>query len=147
VEKERWTRPVNAGYPINTADDDIFFVWSADGERAYFSSEREDSYGDTDIYLLTRNDANTRAVEITGEINDRVTGEPVSAVIIVRDKLSNNLIGIYDFDKSEKKYRIKIRAGRRYLWTIRSSGHEDLVTDVDLTLSKNPVKEQDFRLK
>lgn len=40
------TEPVNVGYPINTADDDVFFVWSADNKRAYFASEREGGYGE-----------------------------------------------------------------------------------------------------
>ncbi|MFT6997179.1 MAG: tetratricopeptide (TPR) repeat protein [Cryomorphaceae bacterium] len=47
-----WGEPENIGYPINTADDDVFFVTSADGKRAYFSSFRKAGYGEKDIYLL-----------------------------------------------------------------------------------------------
>jgi hypothetical protein len=47
-----WSKPKNIGYPLNTTDDDIFFVTSADGTRGYFSSIREEGYGDKDIYLL-----------------------------------------------------------------------------------------------
>ncbi|MFT4771485.1 MAG: hypothetical protein ACJAZC_001069 [Cryomorphaceae bacterium] len=47
-----WREPVNIGYPINTTDDDIFFVTSADGKRAYFSSFRKEGYGEKDIYIL-----------------------------------------------------------------------------------------------
>jgi hypothetical protein len=31
-------RPENMGYPLNTVDDDVFFVTTADGRRGYFSS-------------------------------------------------------------------------------------------------------------
>lgn len=48
-----WSEPENLGYPINTPDDDIYFVASKDGKRAYYSSVREDGMGYTDIYLIT----------------------------------------------------------------------------------------------
>jgi outer membrane protein OmpA-like peptidoglycan-associated protein len=51
--KNEWSEPVNVGYPINTPDDDIFFVMSKDGKRAYYSSVREDGMGYTDIYMIT----------------------------------------------------------------------------------------------
>ncbi|MBR9998755.1 MAG: PD40 domain-containing protein [Cyclobacteriaceae bacterium] len=147
VEKDRWTRPENAGYPVNTADDDIFFVWSADGERAYFSSEREDSFGETDIYMLIRNDVDTNIIEISGEISDRITGNPVSAALIVREMLSNQLIGIFNVDDKKGSFRIKLRAGRRYLLTIRSSGYEDLVSELDLMKPEYPVQILNFKLR
>ncbi len=48
-----WSEPENLGIPINTPDDDIYFVLSASGRRAYYSTVREDGMGETDIYLLT----------------------------------------------------------------------------------------------
>lgn len=48
-----WADPVNLGYPINTPDDDIYFVTSKDSKRAYYSSVREDGMGYTDIYMIT----------------------------------------------------------------------------------------------
>lgn len=47
-----WSEPKNIGYPINTADDDVFFVTSADGKRGYYSSVRDDGYGEKDIYMI-----------------------------------------------------------------------------------------------
>lgn len=47
-----WGEPTNIGYPINTSDDDLFFVTSADGKRAYFSSERKDGMGKQDLYMI-----------------------------------------------------------------------------------------------
>lgn len=49
----KWSEPVNLGYPINTPDDDIYIVFSKDGKRAYYSSVREDGMGYTDIYMIT----------------------------------------------------------------------------------------------
>lgn len=48
-----WSEPENLGYPINTPDNDIYFVTSKDSKRAYYSSVREDGIGYTDIYMIT----------------------------------------------------------------------------------------------
>ena len=52
-KKNTWSDPENLGYPINTPDDDIFYMTSSDGKRAYYSSVREDGLGYTDIFLIT----------------------------------------------------------------------------------------------
>lgn len=51
-EDGEWSKPVNMGYPLNTVDDDVFFVPMADGRRAYYSSARDGGYGLKDIYLV-----------------------------------------------------------------------------------------------
>ncbi len=48
-----WTEPENLGYPVNSPDDDLCFVISANGRRGYCSSVRPDSYGGFDIYQMT----------------------------------------------------------------------------------------------
>ncbi len=47
-----WSQPVNMGYPINTPDDEIFMVVSADGRFGYFASSRPGGMGDNDIYQI-----------------------------------------------------------------------------------------------
>ncbi len=49
----KWSKPVNLGYPINTTGDDIYYVLSTDGKRAYFSSAREGSIGEKDLFKMT----------------------------------------------------------------------------------------------
>lgn len=47
-----WSKPENIGYPLNTVDDDVFFVTTADGRRGYFSSDKIGGYGEKDIYFV-----------------------------------------------------------------------------------------------
>lgn len=47
-----WTLPKNLGSPLNTTDDDVFFVTTADGRRGYFSSDKNSGYGEKDIYFV-----------------------------------------------------------------------------------------------
>lgn len=45
-------KPQNLGYPVNTPEDDIYFIATRDKDRAYFASLRSEGYGDLDIYML-----------------------------------------------------------------------------------------------
>lgn len=49
----KWGEPINIGYPVNTVDDDVFFVISADGKRGYYTSQMKDSRGGRDLYMIT----------------------------------------------------------------------------------------------
>jgi len=49
----KWSEPVNIGYPINTPDNDRFFVMSGSGMRGYYATDKEGGYGAHDIYLIT----------------------------------------------------------------------------------------------
>ena len=48
-----WGAPVNLGYPINTPDDDVFFVASASGKHGYYASAKNEGFGEKDIYMIT----------------------------------------------------------------------------------------------
>ncbi len=48
-----WGEPVNLGFPINTPDDDVFFIVAGNGQFAYMSSAREGGYGMQDIWVVT----------------------------------------------------------------------------------------------
>ncbi|MFL5731430.1 MAG: hypothetical protein ACJ75J_18215, partial [Cytophagaceae bacterium] len=53
ADTKTWSEPVNMGYPINSADDDIYFTLSGDGRHAYYASVKEGGYGEKDIYKIT----------------------------------------------------------------------------------------------
>lgn len=49
-----WNEPKNLGYPINTPDDDIFFMPVGDGKSGYYSRIKPTGgYGKEDIYKIT----------------------------------------------------------------------------------------------
>jgi len=132
-DKKRWTRPVNIGFPINSADDDVYFVWSIDGQRAYFSSQREDTYGNTDIYMLIREDTGSESVKtLVVEVRDKIDLSPIQAEIIVRDEMNNNLIGRFSTEKKKGTFYIFLMAGRKYRIAIAAQGYrnEDFLINI-----------------
>jgi outer membrane protein OmpA-like peptidoglycan-associated protein len=50
LEDNAWTTPENMKPPINTPDDDLFYMQSSDGKKGYFSSARNGGKGGQDIY-------------------------------------------------------------------------------------------------
>lgn len=69
INENEWSTPINIGYPINTTDDDIFFVPVKNGQYAYTSKFTREGYGQEDIirYELFSSD-NPFKVRIKGKI-------------------------------------------------------------------------------
>ncbi len=54
---KKWKEPINIGYPINTPDDDIYFVKSGASKFGYYASIKDGGLGDKDIYRVAIPDA------------------------------------------------------------------------------------------
>jgi outer membrane protein OmpA-like peptidoglycan-associated protein len=52
IEKSGWNPAINMGYPISSPGDDLFFRLSQDGRSAFFSSDRQNSIGGDDIFVV-----------------------------------------------------------------------------------------------
>lgn len=50
--RKEWGPCYNVGYPVNSTDNDIYFVQGEDTLKAYFTSIKESGVGDADIFLL-----------------------------------------------------------------------------------------------
>jgi outer membrane protein OmpA-like peptidoglycan-associated protein len=46
----KWSKPENLGYPLNTPDDDVYYYVSEKTNRGYLSTYREGGLGEKDIY-------------------------------------------------------------------------------------------------
>ncbi len=85
-----WAEPINMGYPINSADDDIYFVLSGDGAHGYYASAKDDGVGEKDIYMISmppREDRKQliekmRAMHLDAPIADVVPAPTVAAVLL-----------------------------------------------------------------
>ncbi|MFH1005546.1 MAG: hypothetical protein V1781_08685 [Bacteroidota bacterium] len=83
VSKNAWTEPINVGFPINTTDDDIYFVTSSDGKRAYYASTRPEGIGEKDIYMASMAEPLVKPVAIlTGHLKT-IDGSPIPSNILV----------------------------------------------------------------
>ncbi|MGQ0827340.1 MAG: OmpA family protein [Bacteroidota bacterium] len=51
-ENGKWLSPVNVGMPINTINDDVYFVITVDGKTGYYTSAKAGGIGEKDIYKI-----------------------------------------------------------------------------------------------
>ena len=91
-----WGSPVNLGYPINTTGDDVFYFPSTNGKRAYFSSYRDGGLGDHDLYMLTLEGAEEKALAIYKGMARDSSGNVISDLLIyVVDVETGEEVGVY----------------------------------------------------
>jgi len=111
-----WLLPVNLGYPINTPDDDFFFLPTLDKSHAYYASAKyTDTYGGSDIYKVEF-DAGFEGelAVIEGEVSDVGAARSGSVRIMVTRKTDRRLVGDYRPDKNTGKYTMFLETGHEY---------------------------------
>lgn len=96
-EDNKFDNPTNIGYPVNTTDDDIFYVVSPDGKRAYFASAKEGGKGDKDLYELTLEEKREVYLALfKGQIlPSEGQSLPENIIVVVKDKETGETIGLY----------------------------------------------------
>ena len=80
-ENGEWGTPVNLGYPINTFNDENSLLVSADGNIAYFASDREGGYGGLDLYQFEMPES-MKPIKVNylkGKVYDALTKKPIEA--------------------------------------------------------------------
>ena len=114
-DKEKWTKPINIGYPINSVDDDMYFIYSSDGSKGYMSSSmRKDTKGGNDIYVIHRPYHSHRILTLRGKLLNSENEMPIGAKITVTDMETKEVIGIFEADSVTGKYLIQVEKGKNY---------------------------------
>jgi hypothetical protein len=111
-----FTRPENMGYPINSIDDDIFYVLSADGKRAYYSTQQLDGKGGKDVYLMDLLSLPERAlVVVNGFVRSKASNDIIKDIVLkITDNKTGTLIGEFKPNKQTGKYTIVLPKSKQY---------------------------------
>ncbi|MES2513553.1 MAG: hypothetical protein V4580_05385 [Bacteroidota bacterium] len=115
LKQAKWSVPYNVGKPVNTKQDDKFYVVSSDGERGYYSSEKKDGLGQQDIYIVEPGlfGKPTAVVLVTGIVT--YDNAPVKADIVVRSKLTHkDLSSVFNSNSINGGYLINLPSGNEY---------------------------------
>jgi outer membrane protein OmpA-like peptidoglycan-associated protein len=137
-----WSIPVNMGYPMNSAGDDIYISWTSDNRGGFFSSNRVGGYGGMDIYSfgLVRKDIKGTAHDKEGNILASTTIELKESVSGERLYATTDELGRFQFlVDPEKKFAI-LGTKEKYFdgtATIETFGDQG-VFYVDVILEKDP---------
>lgn len=146
-EDNKFSNVTNIGYPINTTEDDIFYVTSPDGKRGYFSSAKPGGFGDKDIYMISiAEPKETYLALFKGQIVP-AEGEtlPDNIQIIVTDKTTNEVIGTYRPKLVNGTFSTILPPGKEYNFSYQTDNNEEFYNeDVFVTndLSYQEIKRE-----
>ena len=126
-----WSTPKNLGYPINTPDDDRYFILSTDGNRGYYASGKEGGFGLHDIYVVDMpNDfAKPNVIMVRGITT--LDDKPVEANITVDMTDNNQNYRTLNTNPAQGNYLVNLVAQHTYKITYKLNGFADQVKTVD----------------
>ncbi len=150
IKKENsWIDPLNMGYPLNTTDDDRFYVMNASGQKGYFSSNRVSNGGNgsSDIFTVTPGILGEKPVlaMVLGYVygNDKA----ITAQIEITKKSNGEKVGPFTSNVKTGKYLVALSPGENYTFHIRSSDFGEITEDLDIAkLSKFVELRKDFHM-
>lgn len=111
-ENGYWTTPVNFGYPVNTPDDEVFFVTTADGLRGFYSSDKEGGFGEKDIYMITFPEFEPRDITVlVGKIINYTKEDISSSKIYLINTAKNDTIQALSINGATGKFGTNLPVG------------------------------------
>jgi len=143
--KGNWQKPENIGYPVNTNHDEINLIINAKGSEAYISSERDNGYGNTDIYRFEL-PVQSRPASVSyvhGKVYDINTEVPLSAMLELIDMQTNTVVVNSSSDPSTGSFVMSLPVDKNYALNVSCKGY--LFYSMNFSLnnghdSLNPVK-------
>ncbi len=122
LHKRKWRSPVNIGYPVNSAGDDVFFMMTPKFNRAYYSSNQVGGYGRMDVYRLTFAEERTLFAEIKGLVLSGQDQIPSFARISILDKGTGEELSVHYSDSITGEYLLLLPHGITYDIRVETEG-------------------------
>ncbi len=126
-----WSTPKNLGYPINTPDDDRYFILSTDGNRGYYASGKEGGFGLHDIYVVDMPDDFVKPNVVMVKGITTLDNKPVEALVQVDMTDNNQNYRTINSNPAEGNYLVNLIAGHTYKITYKLTGFPDQTKTVD----------------
>ncbi|MGB0887019.1 MAG: hypothetical protein ACPGSL_02750 [Vicingaceae bacterium] len=144
---EGWDKPKNVKPPVNTIDDDRYYVLSADAKTGYYSTSGRSELGTHDIFSVSPGHFGERPVLalVVGVIQ---AGKDVkSADISVTNSENGEKEGDYKSNAATGKYMLALTPGNKYKIAIEVEGYETKIDYIDIESLESYVEvEHDFNV-
>ena len=137
---DTWSEPVNLGYPVNTSDDNIYFSITADKKHGYIAAQRDDGFGDLDIYRITFNSAPGGGQKYT-VVRGFVSSDTamIGKVKIILSDTTGKTLGIYNAITSGGKFIMIIPPGKYHIAT-ESGNFKPYTEDFSIPEKQQPAE-------
>lgn len=144
-----WIEPLSMGIPLNTTEDDRYYVINAKGDVGYFSSNRAGTggKGEQDIYTVTPGILGEKPILALLKGTVFVDEKPAEAKIEITKKETNEAIGPYYANSKTGKYLMAITPGNTYKIKITVPGKDPIEDEISVDkLQKFVEIKKDFYL-
>lgn len=139
LENGKWSKAINLGAPINTTENDLFFVMAANGKTAYYSSTaQKENFGKQDVYEITfspKKITKQKGPSLTllkGVVSDSMSGKPIEAQIAISDNTKNERVSEIASNAASGNYLVSLPAGKNYNITVNAKGYLFYSTNVSI---------------
>lgn len=124
VPGNNWDTAKNLGYPINTIENEGSLVISADGQTAYYASDRSDSKGGLDLYTFElRTDVRPiNTLWVKGKVFDSETKKGLPSAVELTDLVTKEMISKVQTDETGS-YLITLPIGKDYAFNVNRKGY------------------------
>jgi hypothetical protein len=145
-----WTKPINIGYPINTTKNELSFVLTADGKKAYITSNKDNGLGGDDIYEIDMENytfpANidgqptseikleTNLSILKGSVIESTTAQQVETEITITDVVSGRETKTSTNETGD--YLVTLLGNKEYEITVNAPGYKKYSAKIMLHLDK-----------
>ncbi len=132
----KWSSPVNVGFPLNDAYDNLNLCMSGKGRYGYVSALRPEGFGDMDLYRVTFGNVDAELSVIKGQLSSSNKSIPLtSTAITIADSESGSVVGEYLPNPKTNRFCIILPPGK-YKLTASAKNHEDY-SDVVTVMGKS----------
>ncbi len=115
-DSQNWTKPSNAGAPINTPANELFFFVSASGAVAFYASDRVEGLGKMDIYTIPLIEKFYHRTMLKGKITDAKTKQAIeNAYVEIYDTNNQKIVVTNSLDSGN--YHTFIPSGDLFVYT------------------------------
>lgn len=123
--KGNWSKPVNLGYPINSTYDENSLLVSADGELAFFASDRKGGYGKLDIYsfVMPEQFRPTKTLYFEGIVYDITTRKPLAGKFQLIDLETGKEVIYSEADKVNGEFVVSLPLNKEYALNVSYPGY------------------------
>ncbi|WP_343748690.1 OmpA family protein [Fluviicola sp.] len=138
-ENGEWGKPENLGYPINTSADENSLLVSADGEIAFFASDREGGFGDLDLYYFIMPDKfrPVKTLYFDGLVFDAITKKPIPGKFsLVNIKTGKEVIKS-EADQVTGAFTVSLPINEEYALSVSYPGYTFFSQNFNMTLADN----------
>lgn len=124
-ENGEWGTPVNLGYPINTFNDENSLTVGADGNIAYFASDREGGFGGLDLYQfeLPEKMKPEPVNYLKGKVYDVISKVPLEARFELIDLETGKRAVVSHSDGATGEFLVSLPINKEYALNATAKGY------------------------